>query len=375
MARWIGSRRPAGARLHPRRVRSRGAGRQAGRGSDGRGGRGQCTAPHGTGGRARYPTPFTDPVAVSVDAAHRTSSSPPRNAHAHALSFHPWHHRPPSSSSLLPPAAAVVRLLSSALPRSLLQDDPISSSSSSSCFSPHPPLRPSRSPCRRGRDPQPETTVERGGEQQQPAAEEDPRRRPDTPPTMGRGKIEIKRIENTTNRQVTYSKRRTGIMKKARELTVLCDAHVAIIMFSSTGKYHEFCSPGTDIKTIFDRYQQAIGTSLWNEQYENMQRTLSHLKDINRNLRTEIRQRMGEDLDTLEFDELRGLEQNVDAALKEVRHRKYHVITTQTETYKKKKLQWGIKLIIKQAPKILLMLRRRPHFVRSAHYNSSEALV
>ncbi|KAK3134551.1 hypothetical protein QOZ80_6AG0550640 [Eleusine coracana subsp. coracana] len=153
---------------------------------------------------------------------------------------------------------------------------------------------------------------------------------------MGRGKIEIKRIENATNRQVTYSKRRTGIMKKARELTVLCDAQVAIIMFSSTGKYHEFISPGTDIKTIFDRYQQAIGTSLWNEQYENMQRTLSHLKDINRNLRTEIRQRMGEDLDSLEFDDLRVLEQNVDVALKEVRHRKYHVISTQTETYKKK---------------------------------------
>jgi MADS-box transcription factor len=63
---------------------------------------------------------------------------------------------------------------------------------------------------------------------------------------MGRGKIEIKRIENATNRQVTYSKRRTGIMKKARELTVLCDAQVAIIMFSSTGKYHEFCSPSTE---------------------------------------------------------------------------------------------------------------------------------
>ncbi|VAI78142.1 MADS-box transcription factor 16 isoform X1 [Triticum urartu] len=153
---------------------------------------------------------------------------------------------------------------------------------------------------------------------------------------MGRGKIEIKRIENATNRQVTYSKRRSGIMKKARELTVLCDAQVAIIMFSSTGKYHEFCSTGTDIKGIFDRYQQAIGTSLWIEQYENMQRTLNHLKDINRNLRTEIRQRMGEDLDALEFEELRDLEQNVDAALKEVRQRKYHVITTQTETYKKK---------------------------------------
>jgi hypothetical protein len=31
---------------------------------------------------------------------------------------------------------------------------------------------------------------------------------------------------------------------------------------------------------------------------------------------------MGEDLDSLEFDELRGLEQNIDVALKEVRHRK-----------------------------------------------------
>lgn len=68
----------------------------------------------------------------------------------------------------------------------------------------------------------------------------------DRPAEMGRGKIEIKRIENATNRQVTYSKRRSGIMKKARELTVLCDAQVAIIMFSSTGKYHEFCSTGTE---------------------------------------------------------------------------------------------------------------------------------
>nr|AMO12845.1 APETALA3-like MADS-box protein [Ecdeiocolea monostachya] len=153
---------------------------------------------------------------------------------------------------------------------------------------------------------------------------------------MGRGKIEIKRIENATNRQVTYSKRRTGILKKAKELTVLCDAQVAIIMFSATGKYHEFCSPSTDIKSILDRYQQAMGASLWTEQYENMQRTLSHLKEINRNLRTEIRQRMGEDLEALDIEQLRGLEQNVDAALKEVRGRKYHIIGTQTDTYKKK---------------------------------------
>lgn len=60
---------------------------------------------------------------------------------------------------------------------------------------------------------------------------------------MARGKIQIKRIENTTNRQVTYSKRRNGLFKKANELTVLCDAKVSIVMFSSTGKLHEYTSP------------------------------------------------------------------------------------------------------------------------------------
>ena len=62
---------------------------------------------------------------------------------------------------------------------------------------------------------------------------------------MARGKIQIKRIENQTNRQVTYSKRRNGLFKKAHELTVLCDARVSIIMFSSSNKLHEFISPNT----------------------------------------------------------------------------------------------------------------------------------
>uniref|UniRef100_A0A8R7QLC1 MADS-box transcription factor 16 n=1 Tax=Triticum urartu TaxID=4572 RepID=A0A8R7QLC1_TRIUA len=172
---------------------------------------------------------------------------------------------------------------------------------------------------------------------------------------MGRlGKFEIKRIQDATGRQVCYSKRRSGIMKKARELAVLCDAQVAVVVLSSTGKHHHFCSDGADIKGIFDCYQQATGTSLWTEQYEEMQRTLSRLKDINRNLRTEIRQRMGEDLDALEFGELRGLEQSVDAALEVVRQRKYQVITRQTETYKRK---------VKHSQKVYKSLRQELGFM------------
>ncbi|RRT60867.1 hypothetical protein B296_00027300 [Ensete ventricosum] len=59
---------------------------------------------------------------------------------------------------------------------------------------------------------------------------------------MGRGRVELKRIENKINRQVTFSKRRNGLLKKAYELSVLCDAEVALIIFSSRGKLYEFGS-------------------------------------------------------------------------------------------------------------------------------------
>ncbi|PNX77329.1 agamous-like mads-box protein agl15-like [Trifolium pratense] len=59
---------------------------------------------------------------------------------------------------------------------------------------------------------------------------------------MGRGKIEIKKIENLNSRQVTFSKRRNGLLKKAKELSVLCDAEVAVIIYSGTGKLYEFSS-------------------------------------------------------------------------------------------------------------------------------------
>lgn len=68
---------------------------------------------------------------------------------------------------------------------------------------------------------------------------------------MGRGKIEIKRIENLNSRQVTFSKRRNGLLKKAKELSVLCDAEVGVIVFSSTGKLYEFSSSSGYVSIYF----------------------------------------------------------------------------------------------------------------------------
>ncbi|GMQ01368.1 hypothetical protein CsSME_00048025 [Camellia sinensis var. sinensis] len=60
---------------------------------------------------------------------------------------------------------------------------------------------------------------------------------------MGRGKIVIRRIDNSTSRQVTFSKRRNGLLKKAKELSILCDVEVGVIVISSTGRLYEFASP------------------------------------------------------------------------------------------------------------------------------------
>jgi MADS-box transcription factor, plant len=57
-----------------------------------------------------------------------------------------------------------------------------------------------------------------------------------------RGKVRLARIEDKTSRQVRFSKRKGGLFKKAFELAVLCDAEVALLVFSPAGRLFEFSS-------------------------------------------------------------------------------------------------------------------------------------
>uniref|UniRef100_A0A7N0TVX2 MADS-box domain-containing protein n=1 Tax=Kalanchoe fedtschenkoi TaxID=63787 RepID=A0A7N0TVX2_KALFE len=70
--------------------------------------------------------------------------------------------------------------------------------------------------------------------------------------SKGRQKIEIKKILKPDQRQVTFSKRRTGLFKKAGELSVLCGAEIAIIVVSEGGKPYTFGSPNVD--QVLERY-------------------------------------------------------------------------------------------------------------------------
>jgi hypothetical protein len=65
--------------------------------------------------------------------------------------------------------------------------------------------------------------------------------------TTGRKKIEIKKLEKDSNKQVTFSKRRQGLFRKASELCILCDVRAAIIVFSPADKLYSFGQPNTDV--------------------------------------------------------------------------------------------------------------------------------
>jgi hypothetical protein len=70
--------------------------------------------------------------------------------------------------------------------------------------------------------------------------------------TMGRQKIEIRRIESEEARQVCFSKRRAGLFKKASELAILCGAEVAAVVFSPAGKAFSFGHPS--VEAILERF-------------------------------------------------------------------------------------------------------------------------
>ncbi|KAL2246580.1 UNVERIFIED_CONTAM: Agamous-like MADS-box protein [Sesamum indicum] len=69
---------------------------------------------------------------------------------------------------------------------------------------------------------------------------------------MGR-KIDMKKIEDITRCQVTFSKRRSSLMKKANEIAVCCDVDVAFVAFSPSGRISKFCNQRR-IEDVLHRY-------------------------------------------------------------------------------------------------------------------------
>ncbi|KAH7520396.1 hypothetical protein FEM48_Zijuj08G0139500 [Ziziphus jujuba var. spinosa] len=130
---------------------------------------------------------------------------------------------------------------------------------------------------------------------------------------MGRGKIVIRRIDNSTSRQVTFSKRRKGLIKKAKELAILCDAEVGLVIFSSTGKLYEFAST----------------RQFW-------QREAAILRHQLQNLQENHRQLMGQELYGLGVKDLQNIENRLEISLKGIRMKKEQLLTDEIQEINQK---------------------------------------
>ncbi|MBA0853133.1 hypothetical protein Goshw_013889, partial [Gossypium schwendimanii] len=142
------------------------------------------------------------------------------------------------------------------------------------------------------------------------------------------GKIEIKRIENANSRQVTFSKRRAGLLKKAKELAILCDAEVAVIIFSNTGKLFEFSSSG--MKKTFSRYNKCLQGStemalVEHKAEKQVCKEADNLKNEVAKLQMKQLQLLGKNLTSVSLKELEVLEQQLSEGLLSVKEKKVSV--------------------------------------------------
>ncbi|XP_057517991.1 MADS-box protein AGL24-like [Amaranthus tricolor] len=158
---------------------------------------------------------------------------------------------------------------------------------------------------------------------------------------MVRQRIQIKKIDNVTARQVTFSKRRRGLIKKAQELSTLCDAEIGLIVFSSTGKLFEYSN--TRMPQVLQRHMlHADNLNKLEESSVQLEAEDSMCKILTKELEDktrEVSRISGEDLDALSLDELMKIERQVERGQIKVRRAKEEKLRKEIVNLKRKEME------------------------------------
>ncbi|EYU19506.1 hypothetical protein MIMGU_mgv1a013890mg [Erythranthe guttata] len=144
---------------------------------------------------------------------------------------------------------------------------------------------------------------------------------------MVRGKVEMKRIENATSRQVTFSKRRNGIFKKAYELSVLCDAEVALILFSQKGRLYQFSS--SDMQKTIEKYLQRAKDD--NRSTEHLQYEAAIMASKIELLENSQRKLLGHNLVVCSIEELQEIDNQLERSINNIRAKKSQLFKEEIE--------------------------------------------
>nr|AXR70634.1 MADS-box 12 [Momordica dioica] len=155
---------------------------------------------------------------------------------------------------------------------------------------------------------------------------------------MGRVKLQIKRIESTTNRQVTYSKRRNGLIKKAYELSILCDIDIALIMFSPSGRASQFSGEHRCIEDVISRYinlsdQERESPTSSNSDVEELQQEVYKLRQQLQMAEQQLRKFEPDPIRFTSMEEINSCEKNLLDTLTRITQRKEHLRKNHLSSY------------------------------------------
>ncbi|XP_010682733.1 truncated transcription factor CAULIFLOWER A isoform X3 [Beta vulgaris subsp. vulgaris] len=158
---------------------------------------------------------------------------------------------------------------------------------------------------------------------------------------MGRRKIEMKRIEDKSSRQVTFSKRRSGLIKKARELSILCDVDVAVLVFSNRGRLYEFVnsSSSSSLSQILKRYQDSTAADgkasiAAVETEQSSPSSCAEVQTCGELVKSVERYLEGPELENLRLEDFMRLERQLADALVQTRTRKEKLLKQENEQLK-----------------------------------------
>ncbi|GMQ02001.1 hypothetical protein CsSME_00048433 [Camellia sinensis var. sinensis] len=156
---------------------------------------------------------------------------------------------------------------------------------------------------------------------------------------MARGKVQMKRIENPVHRQVTFCKRRAGLLKKAKELSVLCDAEIGVLIFSANGKLYELSTKGT-MQGLVGRYMKSTGDTQADHDEEKQvmdsKEEINMLKNEIEFLKKGLRFMSGGGVEAMTLDELHMLEKHLEIWIYHIRSAKMDIMSQEIQLLKTK---------------------------------------
>ncbi|KAF9670565.1 hypothetical protein SADUNF_Sadunf13G0082200 [Salix dunnii] len=158
---------------------------------------------------------------------------------------------------------------------------------------------------------------------------------------MARGKVQMKRIENSVHRQVTFCKRRSGLLKKAKELSVLCDAEIGVLIFSAHGKLYELATKGT-MQGLIERYMkssrgaQPEPAAIETQPDMDAKEEINKLKQEIEVLQKGLRYMFGGNAAEMSLDELIELEKHLEIWIDQIRSIKMDIMLKEIQLLRNK---------------------------------------